>query len=181
MIPGVIARRYATALLELGKENGDLDKLVEELGRASETYESSAELRAAFDAPLVALEAKKGIIRDLASQLGIGTTSKNALSFLVDRRRIRALPAIVQRLRELADRERGLVRAEVITAMPLPEEYYDSLQKQLERITGGKVVLDRKLDPALIGGVIARIGDTVYDGSLLARLRQMKDSLVPPN
>lgn len=179
MIPGVIAKRYATALLELGSETGELDKLVDEMVRAAEVYESSAELRAAFDAPLVAPEAKKAILADIVRELGLGTTSKNALSFLLDRRRIRALPAIAQRLREMADAKRGLVRAEVLTAMPLPEEYFESLQRQLERITGGKVVLDRKLDPALIGGVVARIGDTVYDGSLLARLRQMKDSLLP--
>jgi F-type H+-transporting ATPase subunit delta len=181
MIPGVIAKRYATALLELGTETGELDTLVEELVRAAEAYESSAELRAAFDAPLVPIQAKKAILGDIVAQLGLGTTAKNALGFLVDRRRIRALPAVAQRLREMADAKRGLLRAEVFTAMPLTEDYFEALQKQLERITGGKVVLDRKLDPALIGGVVARIGDTVYDGSLLARLRQMKDSLLPPN
>jgi len=81
----------------------------------------------------------------------------------------------------MADERRGIVRAEVLTAMPLPEDYFGKLQRELERITGRRIALDRKLDPSLICGVVVRVGDTVYDGSLIARLRQMKDSLLPPN
>ena len=79
----------------------------------------------------------------------------------------------------MADDKRGIVRAEVLTAMALPEEYFTQLQQQLERVTGRKVALDRKIDPSLIGGVVARVGDTVYDGSLIARLRQLKETMLP--
>ena len=79
----------------------------------------------------------------------------------------------------MADDKRGIIRAEVLTAMPLPEEYFTQLQQQLERVTGRKVALDRKLDPTLICGVVARVGDTVYDGSLVARLRQLKETMLP--
>ena len=92
-----------------------------------------------------------------------------------------ALPAIAGKLREMADLKRGIVRAEVLTAMPLPEEYFGKLQRELERITGRRIALDRTLDPSLICGVVVRVGDTVYDGSLVARLRQMKDSMLPAN
>ena len=179
MIPGVIAKRYATALLELGSESNQLDGLVDELGRAAEAYEASAELRSAFDDPLVPLAAKKAILDELAQRLGASPTTKNALSLLLERRRIRALPPIATRLKEMADLKRGILRAEVLTAMPLPEEYFVALQAQLERVTGRRIALDRKLDPSLICGVVARVGDTVYDGSLLARLRQIKDSMLP--
>lgn len=179
MIPGVIARRYATALLELGTESGQLDALVDELGRAADIYQASADLRAAFDDPLVPAAAKKAILGDVAERLGLGQTAKNTLGLLLDRRRIRALPAISARLREMADLKRGILRAEVLTAMPLPEEYFSALQVQLERITGRRIALDRKLDPSLICGVVARVGDTVYDGSLVARLRSMKESMLP--
>ncbi len=181
MIPGVIAKRYANALIELGTEAGQLDTLVEEISRAAEAYESSAELRSAFENPLVAFEAKKAILGDIAERLGLGTTAKSFLGLLVDRRRIRALPSIATRLREVADLRRGITRAEVLTAMPLPEEYFEKLQRELERITGRKVALDRKLDPALICGVMVRLGDTVYDGSLVARLKQLKDTMQPSN
>lgn len=181
MIPGVIAKRYATALLELGAETGQLDALVDELQRAADAYAASAELRAAFDDPLVAAAAKKAILDEVAQRLSASATTKNALRLLLDRRRVRALPAIAQRLREMADDRRGILRAEVLTAMPLPEEYFGKLQRQLERITGRRIALDRKLDPSLICGVVVRVGDTVYDGSLVARLRQLKDSLAPAN
>jgi F-type H+-transporting ATPase subunit delta len=179
MIPGVIARRYATALLELGSETGQLDALVEELTRAAEAYEGSAELRAVLADPLLRIQAKQAILKEVTERLGLGQAARNALSLLLDRRRIRALPPIAARLREMADEKRGILRAEVLTAMPLPEEYFVQLQHQLERVTGRRIALDRKLDPSLICGVVARVGDTVYDGSLIARLRQMKESMLP--
>lgn len=179
MIPGVIAKRYATALLELGSESGQLDALVDELQRAAAAYDASVELRSALADPLIAVKAKHEIVREIAQRLGLGATAKNALGLLLDRRRIRALPAIAQRLREMADDKRGVLRAEVLTAMPLPEEYFTQLQKQLERVTGRRIALDRKLDPSLISGVVARVGDTVYDGSLVARLRKMRETMLP--
>jgi F-type H+-transporting ATPase subunit delta len=179
VIPGVIAKRYATALLELGSEANQLDALVEEIARAAAAYESSSELRDAFENPLIPHEAKKLILGDIVERLALGATARSFLGLLVDRRRIRALPPIATRLREMADLRRGLTRAEVLTAMPLPEEYFEKLQRELERITGRKVALDRKLDPSLICGVLIRIGDTVYDGSLIARLKQLKETMLP--
>ena len=179
MIPGVIAKRYATALLELGGEATSLDALVNEVDSAAQAYDASEELRDAFENPLVPPQAKKEILRELGEKLGLGQTSRSFLGLLLDRRRIRALPAIAQRLREMADRKRNVTRAEVLTAMPLPEEYFDKLGRELERITGQKVVLDRKLDPSLICGVLVRVGDTIYDGSLVARLKQLKDAMQP--
>ena len=179
MIPGVIAKRYATALLELGSETGQLDQLVEELQRAAQTYDGSPELRAAVSDPLLNVHSKQEIVTEIATRLGLGQLAKNALNLLLSRRRLPALPAIAQRLREMADEKRGILRAEVHTAMPLPEEYFTLLQQQLERVTGRRIALDRKLDPSLICGVVARVGDTVYDGSLIARLRQMKDTMLP--
>ena len=179
MIPGVIARRYARALLEIGVETGVIDTLVEEIARIAQTYESSAELRAVLSDPLVPIAAKHAILDDVGTRLTLSATAKNVVKMLLDRRRIQAIVPIASRLREMADEKRGVIRAEVHTAMPLPEEYFTQLQQQLERVTGRRIALDRKLDPTLICGVVARVGDTIYDGSLVARLRQLKDSMLP--
>ena len=146
MIPGVIAKRYATALLELGSETGQLDALVDELQRAASAYEGSPELRAALADPLIAIKAKQQILGEVATRLNLGPASRNTLSLLLDRRRIRALPPIAQRRPDMADDNPGILRAEVLTAMPLPVEYFTQLHKQLERVTGRRIALDRKLD-----------------------------------
>ncbi|MBX3232898.1 MAG: ATP synthase F1 subunit delta [Labilithrix sp.] len=179
MIPGIIARRYATALLELGVETNTLDALVDEIGRAAQAYDTSPELRSALADPLVPIQAKHAILAEVGQRLGLGQASKNVFKMLLDRRRVQAIVPIAQRLKEMADDKRGVVRAEVLTAMPLPEEYFTQLQQQLERVTGRRIALDRKLDPTLICGVVARVGDTIYDGSLMSRLRQIKDSMLP--
>jgi F-type H+-transporting ATPase subunit delta len=79
----------------------------------------------------------------------------------------------------LSDAKQGVLRAEVTTAVRLSEGYYAKLQAQLEKMTGQRVALDRREDPAILAGVIARIGDRVYDGSLRARLTELGHSLLP--
>jgi F-type H+-transporting ATPase subunit delta len=177
MVGGVVARRYANALVELGTELGQLDALVEEMTAAAASYEASPELQAALENPLFPLEVKKNILGELAQSIGLGQTAKNAVFLLNDRRRMRVLPAIAQLLRELNDKKKGLLRAEVVTASPLSDSYFTRLQQQLERMTGRKVAIDKREDPSLIAGVITRIGDTVYDGSLRSRLHEIKHAL----
>jgi F-type H+-transporting ATPase subunit delta len=179
MIPSQVARRYARAVLEIGVETGSLDTLVSELSSAAEAYAASAELRSAVENPLISLEAKRAILVEISERLGLGPIARNTLQLLVDRRRMRALPGIAQRLHEFSDQRRGVLRAEVTTATPLGNSYYTQLQAQLERLTGKKVVIDRREDPGLIGGVVTRIGDTVYDGSLRTRLHELKHALLP--
>jgi F-type H+-transporting ATPase subunit delta len=92
---------------------------------------------------------------------------------------MRALPGIAKILREMNDKKKGLLRAEVVTATVLSDAYYTRLQQQLEKMTGRHVVLDKREDASLLAGVITRIGDTVYDGSLRSRLHEIKHSLLP--
>lgn len=174
----IIARRYAKALLEIGVETGALDALVDELGRLAATWDDSAELRKVVEDPMVAPTTRRAILADVAAGLGVGPTTRNALAMLADRRRMRVLPAIARRLREMRDAHKGVVRAEVVSATALDEGYYARLRAQLEKMTGKTVVLDRREDPSLIAGVVTRIGDTVYDGSLRARLVSLKSALV---
>jgi len=175
----IVARRYARALLELGLEEGQLDSMVREIDAVAEAWDTSPELRNALENPIVSLAAKKAVMSDLAEALQGSATARRALLLLVDRRRTRALPYIASALREMADARKGLLRAEVTTAEPLSEGYYARLQKQLETMTGQRVVVERRTDPSLIGGVITRIGDRILDGSLRTRLQSLRDALLP--
>ncbi len=179
MVPAAVAQRYAKALFHLGEEQNQLAELVGELTRAATTYEASSELRGALENPLVPHVAKKGILNEVAQRLSLGSSAKNTLHLLSDRRRLRALPAIVRELRILSDKKRGVVRAQVSTAKPLGAAYLERLRVQLEKMTGNKVELDVTEEPELLAGVVTRIGDRIYDGSLRSRLREMHTKLLP--
>ena len=180
MSVSIVARRYAQALLELGVEGGMLDRLVEELGTVAAAWDTSPELRNALENPLVDHAMKKAVMTELSEQIGATSVTRHALMLLVDRRRTKTLPYVAQFLRELADARKGVVRAEVTTAVALGDAYYARLQTQLEKMTGKKVVVERKTDETLIAGVVTRIGDRILDGSLRTRLQSLKDSLMPP-
>ncbi len=179
MIGANVARRYARALLEIGVETSTLSALVEEIVTLAGVYEESADLQRALDNPLVAHEAKKAILVDVADRSGVSAVAKHALLLLGDRRRLHALPAIAQLLREMSDAKQGILRAEVITAVRLSDAYYAKLQAQLEKMTGQRVAIDKREDPSILAGVIARIGDRVYDGSLRSRMTELGQSLLP--
>jgi F-type H+-transporting ATPase subunit delta len=174
-----VARRYAQALLELGLEQGDLDNVVRDVSALADAWSGSPQLRNAVENPLVAQATKKDAVRELAEALGAGTAARNVALLLVDRRRARALPHIARALRELADAKRGLVRAQVTAATALPDTYYERLQAQLESLTGMRVVVERRIDPSLIGGVVTRIGDRIFDGSVRSRLQSLREALLP--
>jgi len=178
VISTAIGRRYAKAIFELGQESGATDKIVADFHALAAAWSASDEFRDAIANPLVAYEAKKAIVRDIGDKLGISPLSKNAALFLTDRRRLDALPVIDACMQELAYAKKGLVRAEVLTAGPLSEDYQSKLRAELERVTGKKVTLDVKEDKSLLAGVVARIGDTVFDGSLRTRLQSLKGALL---
>jgi len=175
----VVADRYAQALFELGIDEGQVDRLVDEFAAIGSAWATSADLREAFENPQVSHSAKKAIVEELARSLGISQVVKNTLDLLIDRRRAKTIPFIARKLGELADGHKGVVRAEVTTAVSLDEGYYARLQAQLERMTGKHVVVNRMLDPALIAGVVTRVGDRVFDGSLRTRLQSLRDAMMP--
>jgi F-type H+-transporting ATPase subunit delta len=179
MIGSEVGKRYARAIAELAREGGMLDAVTNEFSDLASAYSGSDELRDALDNPLVALDAKRNILRDLCTQIQTSELTRNTALLLGDRRRVRVLPQIALALREIRDKEKGLVRAEVVSGRALKPDYAEKLQRELERITGKKIVLEQRIDPSLLAGVVARIGDTVFDGSLRARLDQAKIQMLP--
>lgn len=179
MIPNEVSRRYAKALFELANESGTLDTVVAEIARFADAIEKSDELQRALENPLIALEAKRAILSDVATSLRVSPITKHTVLLLGDRRRAHVLPAVSRSLAELADKKKGVIRAEVTSAVNLPDSYYERLKAQLERVTGKKISIDRRIDPTILGGVVARIGDRVFDGSLQSRLSEVRQHLLP--
>jgi F-type H+-transporting ATPase subunit delta len=177
MSRAAIALRYARAIFELGVETSTLPELVERIGRFARAYQDSPELRSVLDNPLVEIEKREAVLRDVAQAVGLSGDGLNAVRLLAARHKLRALPEVAKRLGALSDEKAGVVRATVTTATRLPESFYERLQRELESVTQRKIVIDRRQDPSLIGGVITRIGDNTIDGSVRGRLEEIQRSL----
>jgi F-type H+-transporting ATPase subunit delta len=179
VIGAQIARRYAKALLELGSEQGNLDALVREIGALSDAVEGSPDLQAVIANPQVSRQARKAVLLEIAQRIGVSPTTRNTLGLLADNNRLRILPALAAALREEAERSAGVLRATITSAAPLGDAYVQRLVTALETRFKKKVVATRQIDPTLLAGVVTRVGDLVIDGSLKARLTELKSQLLP--
>ncbi|GAC1351496.1 MAG: ATP synthase F1 subunit delta [Polyangiales bacterium] len=179
MIGSLVARRYAKALIELGQESSGLDALVREIHNIAQAIETSAELKAVLTNPQVPLTARKAVLSDIADRLGAGRITRNTVALLADRGRLSILSAVALALRDEADRRSGVVRAQITSAAPLSEIYVHKLTEALEARFKKKVLVQREVDPSLLAGVVTRVGDTVIDGSLRARLTELTAELLP--
>ena len=177
MSHSAIADRYARAIFELGVEEGEAGTLVEHVRRFAEAYRSSPELRSVLENPLVPQAQRKAVLEDVAQRVGVEGQALSAIRLLAERRKLAALPEIAVRLLTLTDRRAGIVRATVTSATELPEAYYGRLQTELETATSRRIVLERKVDPSLIAGVVTRIGDNTIDGSVRGRLADIQQKL----
>lgn len=172
-----LARRYARAILELATEANAVDETGKQLSDFAELWAGSDELRAVFLNPEVAPDARKAVLSELTQRAGLSPLVRNSILYIADKGRISALPLIARSYGDLAEGTSGIVRAEVTSAAPLSDAYYVQLQKTLEQVTGHKVSLEKKTDPSLIAGVVTRVGDKVYDGSIKSRLQELQNSL----
>lgn len=174
MSTSVTARRYARALLMIGNEENRLEALSREVRAVADTVKASPELAQLLSNPVVSTESRRAVMKEVTARLGLSPTTRNAVMLLTDRRRGALLPEVADALAELNDEKAGKVQAEVTSAVPLSETQYVRLSKVLEKLTGRTVILQRKVDASLIGGVVARIGDKVYDGSIRTRLDEIR-------
>lgn len=177
MSTGALAKRYARAILELASEQHQIDRVGKELTEFAAMWQSNDELREVFANPDVGPAARKAVLRELTTRAGVSPIVRNSVLYLSDRGRLRALPDIARAFLALAERAAGTLHAEVTSAAPLAEGYYSQLQRALEQTTGKKVSIERKVDPSLIAGVVTRVGDQVFDGSIRRRLADLKETL----
>jgi F-type H+-transporting ATPase subunit delta len=178
MVTGSLARRYAKALLEIGIKQQTYDALGKELDRVAETVKSSPELRHVLENPIFALEKRGIILEDVARRLALSKTVRNFVMLLLDKGRIAHLPDIARVHRTLIDEQAGRVRALVTSARPLDKTLEQRLRTALELQSGKTVILEKREDPSIIGGVQAQLGDVLYDGSVKTQLEQLREGLL---
>jgi F-type H+-transporting ATPase subunit delta len=172
-----IARRYAKALIQVAAEQGTVEQYHSELEAFSKALVPGAEAAEVFSAPSYGIEAKREIVKELASRLNVSMTIRDFLLLLLDRKRLEQLDAIIESYRSFADEAAGILRSDVTSAVPLSEKQVAELRTALEKATGKQVVLSVSDDPLLIGGVVTRIGDKVFDGSIRTQLTKIQDIL----
>lgn len=167
---------YARALFEIARAEGTLDEVEDELFRFARSYESSDALRNALTDEQIPAAKRQAIVEDLLGGKATATTTQ-LVSMVVGSGRGRELPAIIDRLVARASSSKNLEVAEVRTAVALTADQQDRLKAALVNATGKQVNLKVVVDPSVIGGVVATVGDTVIDGSVRTRIDQLKSRL----
>ena len=165
---------YAAAILEFAKAEGQLETIGDELFSIARIFESSSELRDSLSDPRLPIERKQGIISDLLETRASALTV-NLINFIVGAGKARELPAIADRLVQRASEARDAVVAEVRSAVELDSATVSKLEAKLGEATGKKVEAKVVVDPEILGGIVARVGDVVIDGSVRGRLRDLRD------
>lgn len=167
---------YARGLFEIARAEGTLDEVEDELFRFARSFESSDQLRSALSDELIPPAKRQSIIEDLLGSKATGTTTQ-LISMIVGSGRVRDLPAIVDNLVERASKAKNLEVAEVRTAVALTEDQQHRLSAALTNATGKQLNLKVVVDPSVLGGVVATVGDTIIDGSVRTRIDQLKSRL----
>jgi len=177
VIDTTLARRYAQALVEIGQEQDALDTYGQNLADLTQLMETSKAFREVLVNPVFTKEDKKGIAASVLEKTGTDPMVVNFIGLLIDKKRIDQLIGIEQAFRERVDEIRGITRGEVSSAEKLEDGDLNQVKEALSKISGKQVILTTQVDPSLIGGLTARVGDMVFDGTILTQLNQLKESL----
>jgi F-type H+-transporting ATPase subunit delta len=172
-----ISRRYAKALLMIGKTDGKADTYKNELNDFAELFATESSLERVINNPLYNKTERKKVLATVIDKLNISSVMGSFLRLLFDKGRFVFLSSINEFYQKLADDLKGVARASLVSANELSNESIDKIRKALSRKTGKEIILDIKTDPSLIGGVVTKIGDLVLDGSIKTQLLNMRESL----
>lgn len=177
MVSGSVARRYARALFDLAVEQGQEQVVQEQLASLADAASGSREVRDLFENPAYGREQRGAAVEALCKQMGSPPLLRNFLMLLVDRNRLSRIESIASYFGELADARAGRVRATIVSAVALDDAAASKLSQALERVTGRRVVLEKRVEASVLGGVVAQLAGRVYDGSLRTQLEELKHQL----
>jgi len=172
----ILARRYAKALFSLGKEGGKNESYSEVLNAIAELYKDESVENALVN-PLYPVEARQKVMAKIGELAKADSIMMKFLDLLVEKKRADILPDIAAEMRVMVDQEQNISHGSVVSAIELDDTLKQKIQQTLEKITGNKVILETSVDPSIIGGVIAKVGDLVLDGSIKTQLNGLKESI----
>jgi len=172
-----VARRYATALADVVLERGEAREVQDELRAWEELLQANTNLREVFANPTIALDQKRAVLNKLIEMAKPRATTGNFLKVLLQNQRLTELGEINRKVAQILDERAGMVAATVTTARAVPQDAQAKLLEKLVTLTGKKVRIDFATDPEIIGGLVTRIGSTVYDGSVRSQLQQIKEKM----
>jgi len=172
------AARYARAILDVAvHERADVDRIERELAEFAGLMRTNAALENALLNPAVAAPRKRAAVVELTRRGGVAPIVAKLLALLAERDRLILLPALVDAYRDRLLDHKKIVRAEVTTASPLADGRAKSIEASLTKATGRSVALETKVDANIVGGMIAKVGSTVYDGSITRQLARLRERL----
>lgn len=172
----LVARRYARALVEALKDASRLDPVGANLREFGELFESNAELRVALENPAIPMQTKKAVLDAVLEKLKMDALAASMMRLTLENGRIGLLPLVAEEFEDMSNAALGRIKVGITSARPLSPEEENSMKGALKKFTGKTAVMTVKQDPSLIGGVVVRIGGSVYDGSVKNQLKALKVS-----
>lgn len=171
-----VAKRYAEAVLSLARERGTLDKWQTDLALLNDVA-SDADVRAFLKNPTAQVDGKVALLEAVLEKANAQPEARNLVKLLGEKQRLDIIPELHQLFEEALLAEQGIVIADVTTAEPLGADGEAIVRRKLSEIVGKQVQLRTKVDPAIIGGIVALVGDQLIDGSVINQLRQLRERL----
>jgi F-type H+-transporting ATPase subunit delta len=172
-----VARRYASALADVIIERGEADVVQRELAAWEKMISENDALREAFNNPTVVYEQKGKVLNELIARTKVLPTTANFLRVLLKNQRLAELPEVHAKLSQVLDERAGVLSAEITSVGPVSDSIKLLLEEKLLRMTGKKARLSFATDESLLGGIVTRIGSTIYDGSVSNELRRLREEL----
>ena len=172
-----VARRYASALADVVIERNEAQQVQAELGAWAKMITDNGSLLEAFGNPTVAYEQKQNVLNALIARTKVRSTTTNFLRTLLKNQRLSDLPEVNAKLAQILDERSGVVSAEITSARPVSDSARALLEEKLAEMTGKKARLTFATDESLLGGIVTRIGSTIYDGSVSNQLSRLREEL----
>ena len=173
-----VARRYAVALADVVVARAESQEVRDELAAWEAMTQTNPQLAEVFRHPTIPYEQKRGILNELIRRTRVRPTTANFLQVLLQNHRLADLSEVNRQFAQELDRRTGFVNAQVTTARPVSQEAQEALRARLAELTGSKVRLEFGVDENLIGGVVTRIGSTLYDVSVRGQLQQIRQKMI---